>query len=336
MALDAIYYIWGSEIYFIDRKVEELIAQQQELSHHETEVVFLDVEDMRPQEWAQELEFSPLFQLSRMVVIKRPPWLGTANKRVKDEKIIEDILERYAAAPPAGQTLILTAETKAAGNPIVKRLGKSATYIECSALTPAKTEEWLVQEAKKRHCRFENKALVKRLAGSGQNLYYLAQLLDKLAILAPDGVIQGNMLENQVEYKQEIKIFRLLDGMLERKTAYALEALQQLFRQGEAEVYILYMMNRQFLLYAQVKAMGEKGMEAADIEAALKQKPYTVKKMLERSRKYRWDEIEIGARLLLQAELDIKTTGQPPRMVLETLVVALIDADAAFLREEVF
>ena len=319
--MEAIYFIWGEENYLIDRQIEALIAEQQREAG-ETEVVYLDAEELRPAEWARELEYSPLFLLSRIVIMKRPPWL-TGSKRVRDEKQAEEILAAYAAAPPQGQTLILTAPARTASNPIVKNLNKKACFIECSKLTPRETEDWLKEEAKKAGCTFENAAIVKRLAGSGQDLYYLLQLVKKLALLAKNGKITVDLLENQVEYRQEIKIFRLIDMILERRTEPAIEALHQLLKQGEAEIYILYMINRQFTLYAQIKALSEEGASPAEIEKATGQKSFTVKKMLERARKYRWPEIENGLQLILQTDIDLKSSSRSATLALEVLIVNL-------------
>ena len=323
--MEAIYYIWGSEDYLIDRKVEELIARSQEETRGETEIIYLDTEEMRPQEWAQEMEFSPLFQLSRMIIMKRPPWLGAGNKRVKDEKLIRDIIESYVQEPPKGQILVLTASHKAASHPMVKLLDKKAEFIECAKLNPKQTELWIQEQAEKRKCHFASADIVRKLANSGQDLYYLSQLIQKLALLAPDGIIKSNMMDNQVEYKQEIKIFKLIDGVLDRRLPAALEALHQLLKQGEAEIYILYMLNRQFILFSQVKALHEEGKIPSEIEKLLKQKTFTVKKMLERVRKYRWDEIENGMKQLLKAEIDLKSTAKNPQILLEMLIISLID-----------
>ncbi len=326
--MENIYYIWGNEDYLIDQTIQSIIAERQEQTSGETEVLYLDAEEMRPQEWAQELEYSPLFQLSRIIVMKRPPWLMNANKKVKDEKLVRDILENYVSHLPQEQILILTAAAKNSTHPIVKLFAKKAAFIECSRLTPKQMEEWIQQQAQKQGCRFEKPDMVRKLATSGQNLYDLDQLIRKLALLSSNGIIPKSLLEDQVEYQQEIKIFKLIDGVLDRKEVWALEALHQLLRQGEAEIYILYMLNRQFTLYAQVKALKEEGKTASEIEKQTGQKTFTVKKMLERVRKYQWNEIEKGLAHLLQTDMELKSSSKPPQILLEMLIIALIEGKA--------
>ena len=320
MAESELYYLWGEEAYRIDLEIANIIEDWHKKWGQESEVVFIDSSDLSPQQLLENLEFSPIFALQRVVVIKRPEFLGKGRQtsRLRDFQVI---LENYINDMPAGQVLILTSEQQNASNPLVKLLSKKGQVIACSRLNEKELVQWIEKQFAQQG-RQAQARLINRLARSGQDMYYLKNLIDKLCLMVPTGTIPESCLEGQMESREEIKIFGLIDGLTARNPQKALDAYQRLRAQGEENIPMLAMINRQFQTLAMVKYYQEKGLSRAEIAKTTGQKDYTVRKMMEVTRNFSWGSLEKIFALLLETDVGMKSTGIDPDLLMEMLLVS--------------
>lgn len=175
-----LYLIWGKEAYLIDQEIDRIIRQLEE-GGEEPEILSLDGDELTARELREQLEFSPLFSLHRVAIIKRPYWLGKAKKRGnKSEEYIKAVND-YLNGDGSGQTLIFTTQEMDKTNPLIKRLNKEARIIECNPPDKKFLGKWIMEQFKQRG-RSCTSGVVKRLQSSGQDMYYLFNLIEKLSL----------------------------------------------------------------------------------------------------------------------------------------------------------
>lgn len=320
-----LYYLWGEEAYRIDEEIENIVQQWQARWGQEPEVVFIDSTELSPQQLMESLEFSPLFALQRIVVIKDPAFLGKTGRQTSRIRGFQEILESYMQEMPEGQILILTSSERNATNPLVKLVEKKGKVIPCPGLGEAELAKWIEHQFA-RQGRQAERNLVSSLVRSGQDMYYLKNLIDKLCLMVPTGTIPASCLEGQMETREEVKIFGLIDGLTARNPQKAILAYHRLRAQGEDNIPMLAMINRQFQTLALVKYHQEKGLSRGEIVQATGQKDYTVRKMMEVSRNYSWEALEKVFALLLETDAGMKSTGQDADLLMEMLLVGCCEA----------
>ncbi|MDR1159991.1 MAG: hypothetical protein LBK69_05120, partial [Syntrophomonadaceae bacterium] len=67
--MDYFYFIYGTEEFLIDENIDKLIADLQKDTNDEPEIVVNYGDEMSPESLLEVLSFSPLFNLSRVLII---------------------------------------------------------------------------------------------------------------------------------------------------------------------------------------------------------------------------------------------------------------------------
>jgi len=322
MAEGNVYYLWGDEAYLIDQRIREIVAEVRQANGEEPEVVPVDADEINALELGQTLEFSPLFALARVVIIKRPSWLGKSARKLRKIEESLQVLQDYIQHDNHGQVLIITSAEHNASNPVTKFLDKKAQVINVKALSPRELEEWCKSELLHSNVRVAPAAL-NRMVNSGQDMYYLKNLIEKLSLTTNSTGIGVSEMDEQLDSKQEIKVFKLTDAILNRNLKGSLEAFYQLQEQGEHHLLLLHMITRQVLTLSKIKFYQEAGYPPAKIAQTTAQKDFIIKKMLEKSAHFSRVEIRTIFTKLLEIDTSFKSESKDPRILMETLLVDL-------------
>ncbi|MDD2372908.1 MAG: DNA polymerase III subunit delta [Syntrophomonadaceae bacterium] len=322
MAANNMYFIWGEEAFLMDRKIKEIHSLMQEESGEEVELLYLDGDELSPPRLLEELEFSPLFSLQRMVVIKRPSWLGKSRRKSSRNEEILKVLQGYLQRQTPGQTLIITAAEHNSTNALVKLLDKQATVIECKPANPQYLANWIKAEFTARGRKI-NTAGLSLMVKSGQDMYYLYNLIEKLSLVSEGKTISEKDIEEQVSSRDEIKVFKLTDALLDRNLKASFRAFYQLLEQGEHPVFILFMIVRQFSSLGKVKYYQENRTDMKEISRLTGMRDFAVKKLLSQTRNFSWDEIQYLFKQFLEADIRFKSTSQNDKTIMEGLLIEI-------------
>lgn len=322
MATNKMYFIWGEEAFLIDQKIKEVHSKMQEESGEEVELLYLDGDELSPPRLLEELEFSPLFSLQRMVVIKRPSWLGKSGRKSSRNEEMLKVLQDYLQRETPGQALIITAAEHNSTNALVKLLDKQATVIECKPANPQYLANWIKAEFAAREGKI-NSAGLSLMVKSGQDMYYLYNLIEKLCLQSESKTIGDKDIEEQLSSRDEIKVFKLTDAILDRNLKASFQAYYQLLEQGEHPVFILFMIVRQFNLLGKVKYYQENRTDIKEISRLTGMRDFAVKKMLGQARNFTWDEIQYLFTQFLDADIRLKSTGQNDKTIMEGLIIEI-------------
>ncbi|MDR1615514.1 MAG: DNA polymerase III subunit delta [Syntrophomonadaceae bacterium] len=319
--MDNFYFIYGTEEFLIDDNIRKVILALKDAANDEPEVVVNYGDELSPESLMEVLDFSPLFNLRRVLVIKRIPWLGGGKRKNMAENYFK-ILENYRQSPPEGQTVILTANELPAKSNWAKFFNKKAEVIKCDPLDKEHLSAWIKNTLAERQIKINADAL-NMLVSSKINMYSVKNLLDKLALMNLKGKISKQDIENELPDENNVKIFRLLDALVGKNLPSALNVFQQLLQQGEPPLAFLFMIVRQFVLLGKVKAFQEAGLEYRQIVELTGQRDFVIRNLIGKSSNFSWDELAKLNRLFLQTDVSLKTTGQNPDALLENLIIEI-------------
>lgn len=316
------YFIWGEESFLIDQKIKEIHSKMQEESGEEVELLYLDGDELSPQRLLEELEFSPLFSLQRMVVIKRPSWLGKSGRKLSRNEEILKVLQGYLQRENPGQTLVISAAEHNSSNTLVKLLNKQTAVIECKSANPQYLANWIKEEFNSRGHKI-NSAGLSLMVKSGQDMYYLYNLIEKLSLISEGKTISVKDIEEQINSRDEIKVFKLTNALLDKNLKASFQAFYQLLEQGDHPVFILFMIVRQFSSLGKVKYYQENRTDIKEISRLTGMRDFAVKKMLGQARNFTWDEIQYLFKQFLDADIRFKSTGQNEKTIMEGLLIEI-------------
>ena len=320
MSTARLMLIYGQESYLIDKEIERVRAELRQKSGGEVELVYIAADDLTPQQLLAQLDFSPLFALQRVVVIRRPYWLGKTRRKAAKVDQLLDSLADFLKQDVSGQVVIFTSHEDVSKHPLMKKLGGGLKTVACARPDARGIEAWIKSAAAGLNQPISPQA-VKVLANSGLDMYYLEHLLQKLNLQnTPAAISEQDVLEELVQ-QPDISVFKLTDALLSRNTREALAAYYQLLRQGVHLNLIIYMIIRQFALLGKVKGYSQQGLSRAEIAKRTGARDFAIKKMSTWANRYSWQDIKRCSELLLQADIYLKSTGRDGKIVLETLII---------------
>lgn len=316
--MPANYLLHGNEKYLINEKINKIILDFEDENEEKSELLIID-DETSLLELKHHLTYNSLFTSAKVIVIKEPFWLKKKSRKSGQNRQALEIFQEYFAQGVLGQVLIVTSAELNDNSPIVKLFKKNAEIIPHKSMGEKALEKWLVSKLEEKGLRAESRALAHLLA-SGQDLYYLDNLLEKFALEGTTN-ITIQRLQAELDLINDANIFNLTDALISKKVKRSIEVLHHLIEEGSTPYSLIGMINNQFIAFAKVKAALEKGYNNAQIEKETALHAFVVRKMLKHTGGTSWDEVWHIFALLLDADLKIKTTSFDNTILLESLVV---------------
>ncbi|MBO8159163.1 DNA polymerase III subunit delta [Thermosyntropha sp.] len=318
MGYSNIIFIHGREAFLVDEEIRKLVKDFS-LNDEGAEIEYLDAEALNPRALLEKLDFSPLFALKRMVIIKNPYWLGKVRKKAELEEIVQ-LLEEYVKRDYAGQMLVIAGLESEASNPVAQWLKKNTKVIKCEVLSKPVLRKWIESEFARRNKKVKHEA-VNLLAESGQDMYYIFNLIEKLSLMENEVVTEEDVA-GEIENKEEIKVFKFTDALLKRDLKEAFDAYYKLREQGVSVIFILYMVVRQFMVLGKVKFYLEKGYNKKQIEEKTGIKNFVINRMAVYAKNYSSEELKFFFSRFLEIDLALKggMGTQNEDIIMETVI----------------
>jgi DNA polymerase-3 subunit delta len=203
-------------------------------------------------------------------------------------------------------------------------LKKAATVSEFLPKEGAALLSWLGDRARLLDARLDGAAAQRLIAYIGNDGRALVNELGKLASYAGrGGRITPEEVELLVQDRQEQSLFAFIDELSARRRGAALQSLRQLFADGQAATYILFMVARQVRILLGVKELTAQRLRPDDIAARLGQRPFVVRKALDQARGFSDAELARLHDRMLELDHASKTGRVEAEAGLEMLVVEL-------------
>jgi DNA polymerase-3 subunit delta len=269
-----------------------------------------------PAQLLDELRTAPFLAPRRLILVEdAEPFVARAR----------EVLCTYLAKPAATGTLALVLDKLPKNDKLGVAVRKAGLVVTCAPPREYELPRWISARARDHGKRIDG-AAAKRLADSvGLNLGLLDQSLAKLALyVGGRDTIAEPDVEALVEDLPVTTIFKLTDALGNKEPARALRILDSLLAQNSEPSYIISMIRWALERLINARTLLDAGQPPEAISRALKMKPgYFLDQTLRQARRRSGPELHRGFALLLQADLDTKTSAAAPRDILEHLLIKL-------------
>jgi len=268
-----------------------------------------------------------LFASRRLIEVRLPSG--------KPGKTGAEVLAGFCAAPPPDTHLLVVADewSKAHQTKWVEALSRCGVVSIAWAIKPHELPGWIDRRLRERGLKASPEAvqgLAERVEG---NLLAAAQEIDKLALLAPEGVLDLATMQSLVADAARYDVFRLIESTLSGQAAQVRRMLAGLRAEGEQVAGLMPMVVRELLRAAALSRAQARGANlAAEMKAQglweARQAPF--KRALQRhATPQRWVRLVAYA-----SRVDRAAKGREPGdpwQLLERLLLAIAEAPATRL-----
>jgi len=180
--------------------------------------------------------------------------------------------------------------------------------------------QWVRDRAVSQGIQIEPAAVEALASTLGGDLRVVASELYKLSVYRGDEAVRREDVEELVSYAREANIFSAVDAMVEGRLDAAITMVHQLLRLGRTPGYILAMVARQVRLLILAKELKARKVPPAEHGRRLGLAGYPLRKTMGQEKAFTARRLEEVHRKLLEADLQIKTTGADEGMVLDVLI----------------
>jgi DNA polymerase III subunit delta len=245
------------------------------------------------------------------------------------------MLEDYVANPKPTGVLVLEVKSWKSNTKLYKAVADKGQAIDCGTPTDGEIAKWMRAWAEKEHrVKFAPSAAERLFEVVGPQMGRLDQEIAKLALLAEQGTITSELVDENVGGWQVRKIWDMIGAAAAGNAGAALEMLDRLVAAGEQPVGLLAMLASKLRplaaatrAYQHSESMGRRtSLRQAITESSAKVWPQMLDEAEQNMQQLGRERTGQIYRWLLEADLAIKgskSKGNGPRMVLEELIVRL-------------
>jgi DNA polymerase-3 subunit delta len=218
---------------------------------------------------------------------------------------------------------VLIDEEIRGSNPLLKKIQPLAEVRTFPLLKGSDLKAWIRHRVKEQGGNITTPAVNLLAELVGGDLWAINGEVQKLLLYSSERPIDEDAVRQLVSCVQEANIFALVDAVAERRTEVAQRILHRLYDEGEAPIYILTMITRQYRLIAQAIDL-RKGLPRSQIQDRLGlRSSYALDKTLSQAKLYDFEGVKYAYDKLLETDLAIKTGKYSDKLALELLVTEL-------------
>jgi len=333
----SVYLFYGDETYFIEEgvgKIEKKYVSSGSASFNRD--VFYGEEADASQIINTAMSI-PMLAQHRVVTVKNFQRLPQSGK---------EMILKYSQRPSPQATLILIADKIDLRKKVYAGLKETTQFVECKSLYDNQVPIYIQQFAKDHGKSISTYAIQLLQAKLGNSLRELINETEKLIhFVKSKKEIEVKDVEELVGISRNYNIFQLWDALGEKNLTKSLIILRQMIETGERPVFIISSLTNYFLRLWRIRVLKRKQVSDSEIGKMLHIHQYFVKSSVQQAKRYNDVEIKFILKLLLDADVQLKTSYQKPKIVLELLVLqimkkkqkelgSLTDEDLIFMFQE--
>lgn len=238
----------------------------------------------------------------------------------KDRKV----LLNYVGNPTQSTCLILVGPKVDLRKGFYKELSKKTTMVQFWPLFDNQIPAWIRKHVQEKGKQIDPEALVALQNLVGSNLQELANEIDKLVTYcAEKNLIEKEDVKKVVGGTKPYSVFDLADAVAGKKLSPSLQILNTLLESGESEVGVVWMLTKHFTTLAKVYQLQIDGFKGEAIARQVRIRPSLMNQYLQQVRHLSAQQLERVFQLLLEADTNLKSSYQAPRIIMELLVYNL-------------
>ena len=180
---------------------------------------------------------------------------------------------------------------------------------------------WVRERAARKGATVASSAIAKLVERVGSDLWAMDGELEKLAAYRGDEPITGDDVEALVADSREASIFDLVDAIMDKRTEAAIRALNVLMENGATGPYLISMVARQARLVAIAQELAAERVPHNEWASRLgTSSDFVVRKTAEQARRVPQEAVHGLYRLLLKADMGMKTGETSDELALTELL----------------
>jgi DNA polymerase-3 subunit delta len=319
------YICYGAEHYFREEFISFLISKTIEPEYRDFAVSKFDLAET-PLAAVLEDAGTPPFLANRKIVIARNAIFLTGAKDSGKVEHKTELLQQYIQSPYEDSVLVLTVDADKLDErkKLVKLLKEQQATVEFAVPNETEMVRWVERKAAELKFRFLPGAVDRLILNTGAKLQSLSVELEKLSLFAgPGGEVSLEQVESLVARNAEQNVFLLVEEAVNRRLDRAYAILQDLIKQKEEPIKILFLLARQFRIILQVKELSRQGHSPAQIAPLAGIHPYAAKLALEHARKYELKQLCDVIGQLAELDFQMKTGAIDKLFALEMFLLKM-------------
>lgn len=191
------------------------------------------------------------------------------------------------------------------------------------SLSDQEVSAWVKKEFSEKGGRISNTAIFALVAALGNDLWAISNEINKLIAFKPNDEISVEDIEKMVKGKINENIFALTDAIGTKNRRLTLELVEKEMEAGAADMYLLYMITRQFKIMLQIRSAIDQGKSNAVIASELKIHPFVVQKSSQQIKSFPAEFIVKIINQLIEIDYQVKSGQTDFVTALDLLLVRL-------------
>ena len=315
--MNPFYLILGSEAALADRALNKVLAQ---LKEEKAEITTIFAGDALLGDIADALAPS-LFSERRALIIRD---LQDLPDEAKDE------LTRYMGEPDANTTVVFIHKGGVKGKALLDAIKKAKPEtIACDVLKKEAEKEGFVRDLFLDLGRKASPAAVKALVGAlGGDLRELQQAASQIALDAPAGVIDEEMVDKFHQGRVETTGFDVADATLEGNLSVALVCLRSALETGTDPVMVTSAIASSIRSLAKVSGAAN-GAKSFELAGQLAMAPWQIDKARRQLQGWTPRGLSRAVQAIALADAQVKGASSDPIYALEKALAQISSARAA-------
>lgn len=313
-----VYLFTGEEDYMIEfytnRISKELFEGQDAMMNLDT----FDHETKDIQGVLDSMETLPFFAPKRIVVLKHMGLFESKNKNKA-----EAILNQLKRTGETTVCIIIEAKVDKRSK-LYKYVAKEGYVHEFGYLEERELIRFIARRLKRSGKKIGQSSATYFIQTVGYELNHVVKEIDKLIdYCMEEEVIEISDIQQVCTVHLESRIFALVDAIGMKNREEALRLYQDMMALREPETRILFMISRQLSLIYQAKILSEQRQTSQQMAKELKVPGFVANKLVQQSRHFTMDDLELALSSLVDAEYAFKSGGLELKTSIELLILQL-------------
>ncbi|MDY2737726.1 DNA polymerase III subunit delta [Intestinibacter sp.] len=324
---ERIYLLYGREHYLIDNAIK-LFKESLNESMIDFNLDILDGKEIMLDQLLSSIETLPFMDERKIVIVKDFELLMKGKKKNfsdKEEKIFAEHLENIPDTTVLVFAVYGDIDKKKS---IVNKINKNGIVYNCEKISDMDLFKWTRRRFDENQITIENAQVMYFIESTGykdkNNEFTLSDIENEIkkisSFAGKDTKVTNEIIDRLSQKKIENDIFKLIDYIGEKNSQNAIKILNDMINEGESVLGIFAMINRQFKIVLQVKALLNKGMNNKDIADKLKMSLFVVNKSIKISKNFTESMIIDMLNYILESDYKIKNGLMRDTLAIEMLV----------------
>ncbi len=305
-----IIFLYGKDTYRSREELRKIIEEYKKANPNWLDFVRVDASNEEIDiftQFRQSANTVSMFNEKKLIVIEN---IFSASQETQQR--ILDFLKKKNIEKDKDITVVFWTEETESQSRLFKFFEKSAKVQEFNLLQPYKLREWVKQYIREKRGDIEIRAVERLINYVGNDLWRMANELDKL--LNYRSIIKVEDVELLVRPEIDLNIFEMVDALGYKNKSRALKLFNQHLKKGENESYLFSMFIYQIRNLLKFKSAPSTKLEMH---------PFVIKKTSQQAKNFSFEDLKKIYQKLLEIDLDIKTGKIDTKTALEMFIVNL-------------